>query len=300
MNILPIVFAFLIIFSFLTFGFIQDHAHAILSEKSFKSFYDTSRIASNAVAQKLYKRIKSPPPLPNPSEKPAASTKPVTARKKQQSLREVFPPLDNSKLNLMPLFALQTEPKNHPLYEICASLLHVLYEESLFKQTKQEGLEYDLLNAMIKTYRTKGNIKTLSDLYPDAPHLKPIFYKMLKGTNQYNAASKSGIAPMEDFFILDKTPAIHFACASRFLLEALFGEKIALKILAEEKKKYETTGKKASLTQEDLTGLLANDPLRASLVLELGQHIDFSVKNPKRVQLSQKDKTSGLVVKKPL
>jgi hypothetical protein len=123
---------------------------------------------------------------------------------------------------------------------------------------------------------------------------------MLKGTNQYHVASKRGIAPMEDFFILDKTPAIHFPNASSSLLEALFGEKIALKILSDEKKKYETTGKKNSLTKEELTALLANDPLHASLVLELDQHIDFSVKKPKRVLLSQKDKTSGLVVKKSI
>jgi len=298
MNILPIVFAFMFIFSFLTLGFIQEHAHSILSEKSFKSFYDTSRIASNAVAQKLYKRIKTQPPPPNPSEQSAAPVKSVTSQKKYRSLRELFPPLDKSKFNLTALFELQTEPKNHPLYEICASLLHVLYEESLFKHTKHEDLEYDLLNAMLKTYRTKGTIKTLSDLYPDAPHLQSIFYKMLKGTNQYDVSSKHGIAPLEDFFILDKTPSIHFSFASACLLKAVFGEKIALKILNEEKKKYETEGKKISLTKEELTVLLANDPLRASLVLELDQHIDFSKKSPKRVLLSQKDKSSGLVVKK--
>ena len=153
---------------------------------------------------------------------------------------------------------------------------------------------------MLKTYRTKSNIKTLSDLYPDAPHLKSIFYKMLKGTNQYQVASKRGIAPMEDFFILDKTPAIHFHNASPSLLEVLFGEKMALKILSEEKKKYETKGKKISLTKEELTTLLANDPVRTSLILELDQHLDFSVKNPKRILLSQKDKASVLVVKKEI
>jgi hypothetical protein len=123
---------------------------------------------------------------------------------------------------------------------------------------------------------------------------------MLKGTNQYNVQTQRGIAPLEDFFILDKKASIHFSFSSFPLLQAIFGKKTALKILSEEKKKYETGGKKASLTQEELTALLSNDPTHSSLVLELGEHIDFSQKYTKRLNLGKKDKARGLAVKKKI
>src|SRR5689334_258214 len=99
MNTLPLVFAFLLIFSFLTLGFIQEQGHSILAERSIRSFHTTSRAANNAVSRRLYSRIKSQPAPSSPQvSKPAAKTK--------RSRRTCTPPLDTAKLNIQPLLEL--------------------------------------------------------------------------------------------------------------------------------------------------------------------------------------------------
>jgi hypothetical protein len=299
MNILPVVFGFIFIFSLLTLGLIQGQYHAVLAEKCFKSYHTLSRLSSNAVAKKLYDRIKTSPPPADPSKPPSTEPSQKPHKTSSRSKREYFPPLESSKFNLLPLLELKTDPKNHPLYEICAELLRFLYEEPLFKPHRKEGIEYDLLNAMIKMFRSKADSKVLSDFYPEAPDLRQIFYKMLKGTNQYNVENHLGIAPLEDFILLDKSTSIRFSFASAPLLHAIFGKKIALNIFTAEKKKREE-GKPGSLTKDELTALLSSDTARSSLILELEEHIDFTQKYPKRTTLSKRDKGNGLVVKKKI
>lgn len=281
MNTLPLVFAFLLIFSFLTLGFIQEQGHSILAERSIRSFHTVSRAANNAVSRRLYARIKSKPDPASPQV-----AKPAT--KAKRSRRASTPPLDTAKLNIQPLLELKTDPKNDPLYEIAAELLRVLYGKALLKK---EGMEYELLNALLKAHRTHPEATALSDLFPDSASLKRIYYKMLKGTNRYDA--RQGIPPLADFMHLSKGPSIHFAHASHRLLEALFGPELASKILSEEKNK-------SSLTQNELMALLANDPSATTLVQQLGQQIDFSDKSTKRTALSKRDRKSGLGIKKAL
>lgn len=302
MNILPIIFAFILIFSFLTSSVMHEANHCIVSEKALKGLHLTSRFASNAVAKKRYNRIKPPPSSPKLSqEHPLPSVSPTNkVRKTYTSPRVAFPPFENSKFNLLPLLELKTEPKNHILYEICASLFRELYKDSLFKQIKRDGLEYDLLNAILTTCRTKNTIKTLSDLYPQEAHLRRLFYKMLKGTNQYDLSIKQGIARLEDFFTLNKGPVIYFSCASIPLLHALFGEKTTSKILSEEKQKYAKGEKKIALTQDELTALLSHDPARSSTILELDKHMTFSHKHMKQSTICKKNTQNGLIVQKKI
>jgi hypothetical protein len=281
MNTLPLVFAFLLIFSFLTLGFIQEQKHSLLAERSIRSFHTVSRAANNAVSRRLYARIKSQPaPSSLQIAKPTAKAK--------RSRRACTPPLDTAKLNIQPLLELKTDPKNDPLYEIAAELLRVLYGKMLFKK---EGVEYDLLNALLKAYHNHPEATALSDLFPESSILKRLFYKMLKGTNRYDA--QLGIPPLTDFMYLSKGPSIHFAHASHPLLEALFGSELAFKILSEEKNKN-------SLTQNELMSLLAHYPRTTTLIQQLGQQIDFSDKSTKRTALSKRDKMSGLGIKRAL
>jgi hypothetical protein len=284
MNTLPLVFAFLLIFSFLTLGFIQEQGHSILAERSIRSFHTVSRAANNAISRRLYARIKS--------QATASSqvVKPITTTKAKRSRRACTPPLDTAKLNIHPLLEMKTDPQNNPLYEIAAELLRVLYGEVLFKK---DGVEYDLLNGLLKAYQNHPNATALSDLFPDPASLKHIFYKMLKGTNRYDAARHLGIPPLMDFMHLSKGPSIHFAHASHPLLRALFGSELALKILSEEKNKN-------SLTQNELMALLAHDPGATAMVQQLGEQIDFSNKSAKRTTLSKRDRKSGLGIKKRL
>jgi hypothetical protein len=302
MNILPMVFAFILIFSFLTLGFIREHKDCVVSEMSINSFRKTSRVVQNAVIKKQYDKIKIAPLVSDPSKSVAPISKAAASKPSRayHSRREFFPPLETSKFSLNTLLELQTDPKKHPLYEICAEFLRLLYNDTLFKQSGHNRVEYALLNDMIKKYHNKKEVKTFMDLYPDSPELQHIFYKMLMGTNQYDVQLKRGIPRLEDFFTLEKTAAIHFSFASTSLLEAILSKKIAFKILAQEKLNYENTGKNSSLTQDELTALLSNDLKQNSRILELGSDIDFSQNFPKRTLLGGQDKTNGLIVRKKL
>ncbi len=292
MNILPIVFAFMLIFSLISVGFMHEHIFTTLTEKNIHSFYKTSTAVKNAIADKHYRRIKKE----SSSSKPQTSSQTIKSNKEYFSRRDMFPPMEDSKFNLTALLETKTDFKTHPLYETCARFMHILYEP-LFKEAKRDSLEYALLDAMIKTAH-KTEVKQLSDLYPSSPELHSIFYKMLKGTNQYKVLEKKGIPPLEDFFCLGKSESIHFAFASTPLLEALLGKKMATRIALEEKKKWEATGKQTSLTQEDLTALLVTDPVHSTFILQLGTHLSFSQKMSKRFLLAGRDKTSGLAVRK--
>ncbi|HEY2811591.1 MAG TPA: hypothetical protein VGJ00_09420 [Rhabdochlamydiaceae bacterium] len=296
MNILPTVLAFLLLFSFLTWGFIHQEIHSALSERSIHSLYKTTRVVMNRAASKQYEKAKKIPKPATGSTTPSLDKAPKNFRSK----REHFPSKESGKCNLLPLFELQTNPQDHPLYEIAAQLLRTLYGNSLFKHVKSEGIEYLLLDGMIKTHRVKKGTQELCDLYPEALDLKPIFYKMLKGTNQYHLEKNLGILPLEDFFAIDKAPAIHFAFASVPLLDAMVGKKHALKILAEEKKKFQETGKNQSLTQDELISILADNPKTASLILELGSHLSFSANPLPTHSIIGQDTSTGLTIKKQI
>lgn len=306
MNVLPLVFAFMLIFSFLTLGFIRERMFSCISEKSIHSFHKTSRAVLNSIAKKHYKRIKttgSPAISPKTS---LSSTPLIKSRGKYSSRRMTLPPSTYNKFNLSPLLQLQTDPKTHPLYQVYVRFLRILYEECLFKECQEPHLEYQLLIAMIKKYQNTKEVNALSDLYPENPELKHIFYKMLKGTNQYDVKEMRGIPPFEDFFYLTNKetsstgnpPVIFFSSASPLLLEALVEEKNTLKILEEEQKKWESSGSHAGLSQNELTSLLSHDRKSSALVIELGSYLNFSPVKMKRNYISGIDKTSGLIIKK--
>lgn len=286
MNILPLILAFLLVFSALSVGFIRGQRESQVASKCAARFYRTCRGALNRVASKNYRKIKI-----DAAPKTATTEKKSTTKAPPPIVRTSLPPLEASKLNLTPLLDLETDPRRHPLYEIAAQLLRLLYDESLLKAE----MEYALLDA----FCAKETVETLVDLYPKEAPLQAIFYKMLKGTHTYRIDKKQGIPPFADFFTLGKQSAIHFSFASPLLLEAIFGKKRRAQILAEEKKKAQKEGS-SSLTQEELTALLTGDPASSALVTELGTQLSFSLKREKRTEVFAQDNQTDLIVSKPL
>jgi hypothetical protein len=286
MNILPLILAFLLIFSALSVGFIRGRKESCVAEKCAARFFQTSRCALNRVAERGYRKVKvDAPPKTVTTEKKGAKRPPPAI------VRTSTPPLETSKLNLTPLLDLETDPKRHPLYEIAAQLLRLLYDESLLKEDR----EYALLDA----FCAQEKVETLMDLYPKEAGLQPLFYKMFKGTHTYRLDKRQGIPPFGDFFTLGKQSAIHFSFASPILLEALFGKTLRAKILAEEKKKAQKEAT-SCLTQEELTALLTGDSACSALVMELGTQLNFSLKREKRKEIIAQDKQTDLIVSKPL
>ena len=185
-----------------------------LIETAIHGYNRTERTLSNRIPRKEYAKIRK-----DGEEKKEKKEKVL---KNYSSMRSYFPPLENSKFNLRPLIKEQGTLKLHPLYEPLANLVRVLYEGKLFK--KSEGVEYKLLDEVLKKAQKFPETQNLAELYPEDPALRKIFYKMLKGTNQYSR--EKGIAPLGNFLFLGKEEkALFLSFSSPEILEALFEKK---------------------------------------------------------------------------
>jgi hypothetical protein len=265
-----------------------------LVETTLESFSRTERNVNNAIVRKAYRKIKGEPILKKEN---------VTGKTKlgaYLSKRTFFPPLENSKFNLTPLIDYEGEFKLHPLFEPLAELLRLLYRTKIFDQgSHSDKIEYRLLEAIIIKARKHPKIKDLAELFPDDPLLCNIYYKILKGTNQYNR--EEGIPPLGDFVALDKdTHAISLSFASPLLLEALFGSEVASHILHEERKKWEASNKYYYYSKEDLQSDLMKNPTQASKFSSLESYLDYSKTLKPRNNFGGKDQRTGLSIKKPI
>ena len=294
MNLLPLIFVFLVIFGGISLTFLRDAKSFFILESSIEGYHRTDRVVSNALVKRAYRKIKTAPLV-----KKENKTGPKKAVE-YQSYRLLFPPLDNSKVNLAPLFEYEGEIRLHPLYQSLATFLRLLYQEQLFsKESSSQKIEYRLLDALLNKGRAlKGDVE-LTDLMPDDLKLQPLYYKMLKGTNQYD--QEKGFPPLEDYFCVreGKVP-ISFSFASPPLLEALFGKSVKEKILLEEYNKWASAEKYVYFSKEELQSLISQDPLRASSFSTIETYLDYSKQFTPRTDLGGKDNGTGIVIRKKI
>ncbi len=259
-------------------------------ETAIHGYNRAERSLSNKILRKTYGKIKVDA---------STSTEKKTKEKKNQkytSRRSLFPPLDNSKFNLTPLLKHQGPIKLHPLYEPLANLLRQHYEKQVFKKEVQaEKIEYKLIDELIKKAQKFPEAESLSELYPDDPSLKKLFYKMLKGTNNYSSAR--GITPLRSLLTLSKQEKAISPCfASPSLLEALFGEEIAAEILKLECSKWEESKNKYIASKEDIQNIIIKFPEKVALFTVLDPFLDYSKQLSPRDILGARDDITGIAV----
>jgi hypothetical protein len=289
-NILPLVFTFLIIFSCISLTFLREVKSFSLIETSLDGYNRTQRGVSNAIARNAYRKIKADPAKKN------ASDKTKVASGEYHSKRCLFPPVENSKLNLRSLIKQQQDCKRHPLYEPLAKLMRLLYQKSVFEKEKSsEKLEYRLIDEMVKKARKLVELKSFAEICPDDPALRKIYYKMLKGTNQYSRSE--GIPPLSHFLSLSKAEKeVSLSFASPPILDALFGQEISSTILEVEREKWEQSNKYYFFSKEDLEALLLKSPTKAPFLALLEPHLDYSKQPAPRNQIAGRDKITGIAV----
>lgn len=286
MNILPLIFTFLVVLSLIALTFTKEIKSTRLIEKAANSYHRVERNMNNYEIKKSYKKF-----LKEPSGKIAAGTK-KNGFRRYISRRQIFPPLENSKFNLFPLTQLEGEITLHPLYELAASVLRSFYGNNLFKD-REKKIEYHLLDAILANLKNNPQEQNLAELCPDDPVLAALYYQMLKGTNQYS--DEAGISPLKDVLTSSKDPRVlSISFASYGILKALFDEGIARKILSEEKKKSEESHRYCMIPKEDLQMLLKNNPSLLAKFAELQPYIDFSLKIRAKKEIGAKDTKTGL------
>jgi hypothetical protein len=291
MNILPLIIGFIIVFSCLSTTFLKEVQVISIAERSIDAALRIETRLHNQLALRSYLK-KAHVRKRNPQGK-------GTKKRAYYSLRAINPPIEESKLNIAPLFeATAIDVHQHPIYPIAAELIRTLYEGSRLKGEK--GWEKMMLDAIIAKGKRIPERTKLSDLFPDDPTLQTLYYKMLKGTNQYDlGAKKKGIAPLGDFMKIasdQQENTIHFCFASIPLLQALFGPIITDKLLEEEKKRWEETGKAYLSSKEDLQGQLLQDPMSGNLLSKLESYLSFRKQIPRKSQIAGRDNLTGLVI----
>lgn len=248
MNILPFLFAFLLVFQFL-FTVLQRDLRSAAEEWNFvrsSHFLDRKLLAKEKFRKLPKKKIKNP--------------RSSTEKKKfhPRALREITAGSSSSKLDISSLFLFPNNEMASQLQKLLRKILMALYGDALFIHQGDKKIVCELL---IEEFKSIEMPSSLCSLYPRDSSLQAIFYRMLKGTHSYQLDS-SGIAPLEDFFVLSSYPKakpISFPSASPYLLQILFDKNIADKIVAKERAKSSEAKKPSFLTQSELEDLLAKN-----------------------------------------
>ena len=265
MNILPLVSAFILLFAIGSYTFLHQFRAAVHEEKSYTERIALSQKNARDKTRRAFNRIKAKESTPK-KPKGEKTNKENIAYKSPRDRRIPFP---EGKLNITFLFKKEENPQ---IKTITLELIERLYEFT--------SLEFDaehLLDTLIATVKKHPSIDTFEKLLSHLPPEEaPIFYKLVKGTNTYTLFTSEGYPPIGNFITLDPKShqrPIHFAHASRPLLQALFGDVFAPQIVKEERHKWEPEHKHLSLKKDELEALLLQH--RKNLV-DYEQLLNFS------------------------
>ncbi|MES2198865.1 MAG: hypothetical protein V4489_01685 [Chlamydiota bacterium] len=252
MNILFLVFGFLLIFLFFSSTLLQQTIYFSSEQKSSCSYVDAKHKIHDKLERYKYKSYQEKTKKANPSETKTSSR----VKKEGEYLSHRFRAnlSAQAKWNLAPLIS-QEKITPH-LKGATISFLAILYGHTDFWE-KEKKENPDFAETLLDSFKKKDFAEKISDLFPEDLSLQPIFYKMLKGSGSYDIASKQGHPPLEDFFRLEKenthTLSLSYACFPA--LQALLGEDLLEKVLRIEKEKWEKKGAYYSVTKKEFTDL---------------------------------------------
>jgi hypothetical protein len=269
MNVIPFVFAILLILSYGMAASLQGRLLSHRNQRAYvalrgaeldilrKSEKRQFKSLSGDVVQK--ERDKRPPKAKN-SSKPKAAEEPD-------------PPELNApcaRLNLHPLIA---EGRDlHPaLYETAAKMLRIFYQKQFFPTEKR--FEYKILDAILAGAKIKIGEKStlaLETIALQDPSFQPLYYAFLKGTKKVQL-SEVGHPPLIDYWKIEKEKGkiCLFHCHPD-MLTVFFGFKTAPKLYEELHDKT----KKTILSLEEILEW-AGDPQLGFTAKEVWDLIDF-------------------------
>lgn len=222
MNFITFIFSLLLIFSFGTFVTLEKQVGNRRLRTTFLGHVAANRKILSQCESETYQNFRSnPKPV---EEKPRASPKTVPKPAK-------IPPVNPecARINLRPL--IQNGREEHPfLYEMVIKLLKVFYCHSLFADKPQD------VNAFFTAFlkKTKEAMQKegfcLEKLTMD-PSFQLQYYKMLKGTKEWNVEQKSSYPSLLDIVKVEE-PALKICLvhAHPGLLSAFFNDKASQKL----------------------------------------------------------------------
>ncbi len=228
MNVLPIIFTFLVIFSILTGHFMQKMNEEKLSSAALKGNWNAQILLDNKLEQALFTLAEGK----SPEEKKESGNKKPTGNYRSFRMRDAF--AETSKLSLHPLKGKISIQHRVKLEKIFKQLISDLYGSTSLAQ-ELNGLD-KLCHEVIAAVNSSKQ-ETLSSLELSY-ELQPLFYKMCRGTS---LGAKGGFPSLENFVTLKefkKEKSIFFNKASFPVLKASLGEACATDIISAEKEKF--------------------------------------------------------------
>ncbi len=238
MNILGLVFSLILI---LSYGFSvcwekQFHAHRLRS--TYLANQNVSRKILNSYESELYKNlraVKNPTPTPARDSKPTPQPNPV----EKKILNS-----DCARLNLWPL-VLDGREEQPILYELAARLLRIFYSQHLFENKARFEyvfLDQFLLAAKKASQKPEASTSFLMEkLTFKESRFQTLYYKMLKGTKEWDLPHKFGYPTLLDYVKLEpEEEKICLLHAHTDLLTVFFGPKAAAALFTELHKKKPT------------------------------------------------------------
>lgn len=236
MNILGLVFSLILI---LSYGFSvcwekQVQAHRLRT--TYLANQKVSRKILNSYESELYKNLRAMKD-PNPAPEPKSTSQAKPSEKK-------FFNRDCARLNLWPLVIDGRE--EHPiLYELAARLFRIFYSQHLFENKARFEyvfLDQFLLAAKAASQKKKASTSFLMEkLAFKENRFQTLYYKMLKGTKEWDLTHRFGYPTLLDYVKLEpEEEKICLLHAHTDLLTVFFGPKAAAALFAELHKKKPT------------------------------------------------------------
>jgi len=288
MNVLGLVFSLMLILSYGFYACWDKQVASTKVRKTYLGHQKANRKILNSYQSLVYKNYRS-------TTKPSVGEETFSISKlKKEEQPTNYTQINQScaKINLLPLIQ-EGKENNQALYDFTIHLIGSLYKP--FCQGEKR-FEHRLLDSLLKAAAYQKEDFSLEKIDLQDPTLQKKYYKMLKGTKNWDLTSKTGYPSLLDYIKIEtSTDKICIFHAHISLLNTLFGDKAAT-FLYDELHSKETT----ALTKELIdtacshTHRISPDPDLLDL-LDLGPHHDHA---ELKKTLVAEDKASHVILKK--
>jgi len=226
MNILGLVFSLLLILSYGFYACWEKQSGAARLRGTYLGNQIVNRKILNRYESEVYERLRR--------KKTDGAIKETAEKESQPPLNAKIPlNCDCAKINLWPLIQ-EGREEHQVLYEMAAKLLRTFYTRGLYDKPR---LEYRLLDAILASSKSALQKKTpfaLEKLSLGDESLQLVYYKMLKGTKEWDLRSEIGYPSLLDYIKAEQTEEkICLFHAHPDLIGVFFGIKAAQKLFAE-------------------------------------------------------------------
>lgn len=231
MNVMGLVFSILLIISYGFYACWDKHMASSRLRNTYAAHQQVSRKILNSYESKVYaglggkgRAVRKERPIKEEVE----SDEPETEEQKTPEPNRIC-----SRINLWPL--INEGRSAHPsLYDVAVKLLETFYSSLSPNKKHFETQFLDLLLASAKESLQQEGPFSLEKVSFSDPEFQRIYYKMLKGTKQWDLRNGIGYPPLLEYVQAEpSTDKICLLHAHPDLLTILFNEKIAWRLHSE-------------------------------------------------------------------